>query len=130
MRFEGVRGALNRLIDGRPGLVLSPKCAALRKGFAGGYHYKIVRAATGQQFHEVPNKNAYSHPHDALQYLLLGGGEADVVLNKVRRSGGGSGPRIADGAEPNAWGEDSDVAVSSGRRRGGYRPDYYTRPLG
>src|SRR5262249_4866952 len=75
MRLEGVRGALNRMIDGKPGFVLSPRCAALRKGFSGGYHYKAIRSALGQQHHETPNKNQYSHPHDALQYLLLGGGE-------------------------------------------------------
>ena len=85
MRLEAVRGALNRLIDGRPGIIVSPKCAMLRKGFSGGYHYKAIRVALGQQFHEEPNKNAYGHPHDSLQYLLLGGGEADVVMNKVRR---------------------------------------------
>lgn len=85
MRLEVVRAALNRLIDGSPGLMVSPKCQVLRKGFSGGYHYKLIRSGDGTQSYETPNKNQYSHPHDALQYLLLGGGERDVVLNKVRR---------------------------------------------
>jgi hypothetical protein len=86
MRLEVVKAALNRAIDGKPGFILSPKCAMLRKGFSGGYHYKLLRSGDGTQSHSEPNKNQYSHPHDALQYLLLGAGEANVVLNKEKRS--------------------------------------------
>jgi hypothetical protein len=85
MRQEAVKGALNRLVDGRPGIILSPKCKFLRKGFTGGYHFKKVQVANGSQYHDTPAKNAYSHPHDGLQYLLLGGGEHDVILNRVKR---------------------------------------------
>jgi hypothetical protein len=58
----------------------------LRKGFAGGYCRKFVKASGGAQLHEQPAKNAFSHLHDALQYLLLGGGEHDVVMQRVKRS--------------------------------------------
>jgi len=86
MRREAVANALNRLVDGNPGLLLSPKCATVRKGFTGGYHYKKVRASgSGETFHEKPNKNEFSHPHDALQYAMLGGGEADVVMRRDAR---------------------------------------------
>ena len=50
-----------------------------RKGFNGGYRYARV-GGSGNRFHEKPLKNEYSHPHDALQYLLLGGGEHYVIL--------------------------------------------------
>lgn len=82
-RLEAVRGCLNRLVDGKPGILLSPKCQMLRKGFANGYHYKLAKSGNGAVVHETPNKNEYSHPHDALQYLLLGGGEFDLVLNRL-----------------------------------------------
>jgi hypothetical protein len=98
MRLEVVSAALNRLIDGKPGFVLSPKCAMLRKGFAGGYHFRPVRSGSGTTYHETPAKNAYSHPHDALQYLLLGGGEHDVVLNRARTRNAGR-PRMARGLD-------------------------------
>lgn len=88
MRKEVVIAALNRLIDGNPGFLLSPNCEVLRKGFAGGYHYKFISSSTGNRVHDKPNKNKYSHPHDALQYLLLGGGEHDVVLGKAHRRRG------------------------------------------
>lgn len=85
MRLEVVTGALNRLVDGRPGLFVSPKAKIIRKGFTGGYHYKSIRSGNSTQFHDTPNKNQFSHPHDALQAMLLGGGEHNVILNKVRR---------------------------------------------
>lgn len=84
-RLEAVKHALGRLVDGEPGLLLSPKCRTLRKGFAGGYHYKYVRLTNDAQVHEKPNKNVYSHVHDALQYLLLGGGEHQVVMRRAQR---------------------------------------------
>ena len=43
----------------------------------------------------MPAKNAHSHPHDALQYLQLGGGEADVVMNRVKRRDPNQRARIA-----------------------------------
>lgn len=101
LRLEAVRGALNRLVDGRPGLLLSPRCAVLRKGFAGGYHYRLARTGFGTTYSEEPAKNAYSHPHDALQYLLSGGGEASVVLNRQRNAS--ALPKFAD-SEYNIFG--------------------------
>jgi hypothetical protein len=83
-RREVVVHSLNRLVDGNPGILISPKCATVRKGFAGGYHFKFIKTGNGVQTHEAPNKNAYSHPHDALQYLLLGAGEYAVAAKKVR----------------------------------------------
>lgn len=85
MRLEVVKAALNRLVDGEPGLLISPKAVTIRKGFAGGYHYKFMKTLSGTRVFEQPAKNAFSHPHDALQYLLLGEGEHDVVLGKTNR---------------------------------------------
>lgn len=85
MRLEAVKVTLDRLIDGNPGILVAPRCKLIRKGFAGGYHYKFVRPGSDQT-HEHPVKNRFSHPMDALQYLLLGGGEHNVVLRKVDRA--------------------------------------------
>src|SRR3546814_8401411 len=72
MRLEAVRQGLNRLVDGNPGLFISPRCSVLRKGFAGGYHYRPLRTGTGLQYHESPAKNEYrSEEHTSeLQSLL------------------------------------------------------------
>mgnify|MGYP001559071282 FL=1 len=96
MRLEVVKGALNRMVDGRPGFWLSPRCAVLRKGFAGGYCRKFVKATGNASIHDTPAKNEYSHPHDALQYLLLGGGEHHVVMDRVHRSLRGPRRAVAD----------------------------------
>jgi hypothetical protein len=82
IRREAVAGALGRLIDGKPGLVVSPACKVLRKGFAGGYRYRRVKIAGDERYHDEPDKNAYSHPHDALQYALSGGGEGLALLRR------------------------------------------------
>jgi len=85
MRLEAVRIALDRLVDGEPGILVSPKAKMIRKGFATGYHYKYLRSGDGTQTQELPNKNRFSHPMDAVQYCMLGGGEHLVVLRKVER---------------------------------------------
>ena len=97
LRIESVTAALNRMVDGKPGFVLSPSCPTLRKGFSGGYHYRRVHSgAAGPSFHEAPAKNHYSHIHDSLQYALLAMGGAEAVLHRGDRS---ARPRIAEGID-------------------------------
>jgi len=94
MRLEVVRNTLNRMVDGKPGILISSRCRMLRKGFGGGYCRKFIKSSGGTQTHEEPVKNEYSHPHDALQYLLLGGGESVVILRGTRKRNNGA-PRMA-----------------------------------
>lgn len=74
-RLDAVRKPLTLLIDGRPGLLLHPRCSMLRKGLNNGYRFRKVVGALTERYHEEPEKNEYSHPMDALQYLLSAGGE-------------------------------------------------------
>ena len=104
MRLEVVKAALNRMVDGSPGILISPKCKSIRKGFSGGYHYKLIKAGDGTQSYETPNKNQYSHPHDSLQYMLLGGGESDVVRGRQRRGRVNQGPIIVKGRDYKVFG--------------------------
>lgn len=69
-RREAVAGFLNKMVDGQPAFALSPKCKMLRKGFLGGYQFRRMQVSGGK-FADKPEKNEYSHPHDALQYLAL-----------------------------------------------------------
>jgi len=36
-----------------------------------GYHFKRMSIANEERFHDVPNKNKFSHPHDGLQYISM-----------------------------------------------------------
>jgi len=67
IRIESVKKPLNMLIDGEPGLLVSPKCKTLRKGFQGGYQYRRMQTS-GERYTDKPDKNQYSHIHDAAQY--------------------------------------------------------------
>jgi len=65
---------MRNCMDGKPAFVISPKCKMIRKGLAGGFCYKRIQVS-GERYHDEPDKNMYSHPVEALEYALQGGGE-------------------------------------------------------
>jgi hypothetical protein len=69
------------MTEGLPGLLVDPSCLMIKKGFLGGYHYRRLNVSGSERFDDKPNKNRYSHVHDALQYALLGAGEGRRVMN-------------------------------------------------
>lgn len=76
VRREAAAAPMQRLIAGKPGLMIDTKCKMIRKSLAGGYHFKRVAVGAGhERFKDAPNKNEHSHVGDAFGYLLLGGGE-------------------------------------------------------
>jgi len=81
VRIEAVSGALNKLVDGAPGFLLDSRCSILKSGFIQGYCYRKIRVAGAARYTDLPDKNAFSHPHDGLQYLLMGAGDGLEVLN-------------------------------------------------
>ncbi len=71
-RISSVRYFLNRMVDGKPCLLLSRQNAPIiRRGFAKDYVYKRVAVAGDERYKDKPDKNMSSHPHDALQYRCL-----------------------------------------------------------
>lgn len=70
-RRESVAKYLTRMMDGKPGLMVDPKCDVIRRGFNGRYQYKRLQIPGAERFKDVPDKNDYSHLHDALQYAAL-----------------------------------------------------------
>jgi len=80
MRHAALEGPLQRMIDGKPGFMISPRCKITRKGLAGGYHYKRVEVKGEERFQDKPLKNKFSHPVESLEYLLLGAGEGDNII--------------------------------------------------
>ncbi len=66
-RQEAVKFFLNK----KKKFLLSPECSILRKGFISGYRFEQKRVGVSGQFKEKPEKNEFSHVHDALQYGAL-----------------------------------------------------------
>lgn len=65
-RSEAVRYFLTTLTpDGKPLLLLDPRCTMLIEAFTGGYHRKVV----GSRVQDEPEKNEYSHLMDCLAYI-------------------------------------------------------------
>ena len=72
-RRQAVIDRLTRTIDGQPAMILDPSCKMIRRGFIGGYKFERVQvSAEDERYKDVPAKNKFSHPHDGLQYLVLG----------------------------------------------------------
>jgi hypothetical protein len=82
IRRESVANALTRLtLLGRPSLVIDSSCLTLRKAMAGGYSLKRIQVSGQERFRDVPDKNRFSHPAEALQYLAVGEGLDGAVLD-------------------------------------------------
>lgn len=76
VRREAAASPMNRLVSGKPGLMINKKCNRLRKSLAGGYFFKRQSLGAGQErYKDMPVKNEHSHCGDAFGYLMLGGGE-------------------------------------------------------
>ena len=71
-RIDAVNSYIIKLVDGEPGYLVSKKCPMVRKGKIGGYQYKRVQMSGEERYKDKPDKNKYSHPADAEQYLALG----------------------------------------------------------
>jgi hypothetical protein len=104
-RKAAVEQLLTRLTPGgKPALLIDKKhCRRLIKGFISGYSFRR-KVGYNDLYKDVPEKNKYSHVHDALQY-----GALEVSIDTIRRDeqkfyqhsamaygGGGSGLGVAD----------------------------------
>ena len=67
-------------MDGKPALIVSPKCKMLRKGMAGGFCYKRVQVS-GEKYADKPDKGIYSHIVEAAEYLLQGQGCGSAAVH-------------------------------------------------
>jgi len=72
-RIDAVKSFLIKMTGGEPGYLISKRCVILRKGKMGGYKYRRLQVAGEEERYTLkPDKNKYSHPSDAEQYLALG----------------------------------------------------------
>lgn len=81
-RRAAVAWFMSKLTAGQPAFLLDPCCTVLRKGFNGGYKYRRIQVSGEDRYTDEPNKNKYSHPHDALQYAALESGGSQATPPK------------------------------------------------
>jgi hypothetical protein len=73
--------------------MIDPSCRRLINGFLGGYCYPEIG---GTGYHrDSPEKNKFSHVHDALQYLM-----APLLRNYRRKVDNGGEPVRIGGKQP------------------------------
>jgi hypothetical protein len=68
-RLRAVEGWLLRQHDGTGAILFDKqRCPTIIRGLAGGYRYAKTRSGVRKP---LPDKNEYSHPLDAVQYVCL-----------------------------------------------------------
>lgn len=81
IRIGAVDACMRRLDSvGEIGFLIGPKAQIVRKACAGGYKYRRVKVSGDERFMDQPDKNRYSHPADALQYMAIGMGEGTALI--------------------------------------------------
>lgn len=85
LRRDAVTDAFGTLtMTGEPSVVIHPRCTTLIKACAGAYCLKRKKVAGDEQYHDKPDKNAWSHAAEAMQYLFVGLGRDHRVLDGGR----------------------------------------------
>ena len=70
-RFTAVDNFLTKTVGKDRAFALDPSCILLRKGFNGEYKRRRMNISGTDIYADQPEKNAVSHPHDALQYACM-----------------------------------------------------------
>jgi len=103
VRREAIGAPLSRMVDGSPGMVVHSRCTTARKGLAGGYCFRRVQVAGHERYHDVPEKNRFSHVVDAGGYGMLGLGEGSAVMRSPLLTGPRQTEAISDVNPRGRW---------------------------
>jgi len=71
LRIQAVERLLSQQLEGKAMYLVDPACKMLIKGFKTGYRYKLKKNG---ELEDSPDKNEFSHVHDANQY-------ADAIID-------------------------------------------------
>lgn len=86
LRIEATKKFLTTLIDGKAGFQVNPSCKYYIKGFNGGYKFRRMQVSGSDKYTDKPDKNIFSHIHDAGAYgdlYLAGDSGEDVKRQEV-----------------------------------------------
>ncbi len=116
-RVAAVEDVLRRQVNGEPAILIHPDCKVLRAACISKYQYRKLKLSGDERYTEQPDKvSPFADIADALQYLLLGGGEGRVSSDGT-------------GKEP-AWpknGQSVTPQPSAQTKRGQYKPNFDPR---
>jgi hypothetical protein len=79
IRLNAVQSQLDKMIDGRPGVLIDPDCTVIKAGMGGEYHFARVKGQS--RHHDEPKKDRYADYCDAVQYGFLGAGLGFAAMN-------------------------------------------------
>jgi hypothetical protein len=84
LRIQAVERLLSQQLEGKAMYLIDPRCTMLIKGFRSGYRYKIKKNGEAE---DSPDKNEYSHVHDANQYAdsVIDMNVRGVAMSSTRR---------------------------------------------
>lgn len=94
IRIETVNAAFRKMAGGKPALIIHPRCKTLRRACIDGYRYKKLKVA-GNRYSDQPDKNAFSHVAEGLQYHLMGLGHGTALIRPTGRAPVGNRQRYA-----------------------------------
>lgn len=79
-RLDAGESVFRRMVNGEPAIIIHPDCKTLRAALTHKYQYRKLKIAGDDRYTEIPDKiSPWADIADALQYLLLGGGEGRVT---------------------------------------------------
>jgi hypothetical protein len=106
VRREAVAMYMRKMIDGEPGFLIHPQCKMARIGLAGSFKYKRLRGEFEGMVRAKRDKSMYSHPVEAGEYMMLGAGEARILMQRMESPRPQSRERVlvADGIEDDHFG--------------------------
>lgn len=102
-RIKAVKDFLKGATKGQPDYLVDPSCETLISGFNGGYLYPVDRQG---RVKDVPDKNMFSHPHDANEYLCSKVKSVKLELTKT------SGTMLGRMVEP-GYGKEKNVYANA-----------------
>jgi hypothetical protein len=79
IRRDALTRPLTRMVDGGPGILLSPKMKLFRKALKGAWCYRRVKITGTDRFKDEADKDTFSHIGEAGEYALLDAGEHSIV---------------------------------------------------
>ena len=121
-RIDAGESVFRRMVNGEPAIIIHPDCKVTRAALTHKYQYRKLKVVGDERYTEIPDKiSPWADIADALQYLLLGGGEGRVHSEGGDAEMWGKSPAIHPVPPDDATRKRDDPKRWTGRRT--HEPD-------